>query len=50
MTLKIFSVKSANSLKKSGFDALETSVNEWLGDHPDATIEHTHDLAQPNLG
>jgi hypothetical protein len=25
-------------------------VNEWLADHPDITVEYTHDLVQPNLG
>ena len=50
MRFKIFTVKSGNSLKKAGCGTLEASVNEWLADHPDTTIEHTHDLAQPNLG
>ena len=50
MRLKIFIVKSGNSNKKTGLAHLEANVNEWLADHPDITIEHTHDLAQPNLG
>jgi hypothetical protein len=50
MRLKIFTVKSGNSTKKNGFGHLEANVNKWLFDHPDITIEHTHDLAQPNLG
>lgn len=50
MRLKVFTVKSGNSAKKTAFDKLEASVNEWLVDHPEITIEHTHDLAQPNLG
>jgi len=48
--LKIFAVKSGNSVKKAGFEKLEAIVNEWLVDHPDIAIEHTHDLAQPNIG
>ncbi len=43
-------MKSGNSVKKAGFEKLEANVNDWLVDHPDITIEHTHDLAQPNLG
>ena len=50
MRLKIFTVKSRNSTKKTGFAHLEANVNEWLVDHPEITIEHTHDLAQPNFG
>lgn len=50
MKLKVFTVKSRNSAKKTAFDKLESNVNEWLADHPGITIEHTHDLAQPNLG
>ena len=50
MKLKILTVKSGNSVKKARFDTLEANVNEWLADHPDITIEHTHLLAQPNLG
>ncbi len=50
MRLKVFTVKSGNSVKKAGFEKLEANVNDWLVDHPDITIEHTHDLAQPNLG
>jgi hypothetical protein len=48
--LKIFAVKSGNSVKKAGFETLEVNVNEWLADHPGISIEHTNDLAQPNLG
>jgi hypothetical protein len=43
-------VKLGDSAKKTAFDKLEANVNEWLVDHPDITIEHTHDLTQPNLG
>ncbi len=50
MRLKVFSVKSGNSVKKSGFGTLEAKVNEWLIDHPEVTIEDTHALSQPNLG
>ena len=50
MRLKTFSVKSGNSIKKAGFEALEVNVNGWLDDHPNITIEHTQVLAQPNLG
>lgn len=50
MKLKIFVVKSGNSVKKTNLAQLEADVNEWLVDHPDITIEHTNDIAQPNLG
>ena len=50
MRLKIFAVKSGNSVKKARFEALETNVNEWLADHPDITIDHIHVLTRPNLG
>jgi hypothetical protein len=50
MKLKIFLVKSGNSTKKTGMGELEASVNEWLADHPNIAIEHTHDIGQPNLG
>ena len=48
--MKIFTVKSGNSVKKAGFEKPEANVNEWPVDHSNITIEHTHDLAQPNLG
>jgi hypothetical protein len=48
--MKIFAVKSGNSIKKAAFDVLEANLNEWLDDHPNMTIEHTQALAQPNLG
>ncbi len=47
MKLKIFSVTSGN--RKVKFEALETSVNEWLADHPNIVIENTNDLTQPNV-
>jgi hypothetical protein len=50
MRLKIFVVKSGNSIKKAGLEALEVDVNEWLAVHPDITIENTHTLGGPNLG
>lgn len=50
MKLKIFLVKSRNSIKKAGLEKLEANVNEWLTDHPDITIENTNTLGRPNLG
>ena len=50
MKLKIFLVKSRNSIKKAGLEELEANVNEWLADHSDITIEHTNTLGGPNLG
>ncbi len=47
MKLKIFHVQSTN--KKPEFDALETSVNEWLADHPNVVIDSTSYLTQPNM-
>jgi len=37
MKFKIFHVQSTN--RKPQFDALETSVDEWLANHPDVVIE-----------
>jgi hypothetical protein len=48
--LKIFVVKSGNSIKKAGLEELETNVNVWLAEHPDVAIENTHTLGGPNLG
>ena len=45
--LKIFLVKSGNSIKKAGLADLEADVNEWLVDHPNITIDHTHTLGGP---
>jgi len=50
MKLKIFVVKSGNSVKKTGLAQLEADVNEWLVDHPEIAIEHVSDIGQPNLG
>jgi len=47
MKLKIFHVQSTN--KKPQFDQLETSVNEWLADHPNVVIDSTNFLTQPNM-
>lgn len=48
MKLKLFSEKTGNM--KPRLDSLEESVNEWLAEHPNIVIEHTHELAQPNAG
>ena len=50
MKFKIFLVRSRSSIKKSGMEELEASVNEWLTDHPDITIENAHSLGGPNVG
>ena len=50
MKLKIFLVKSGNSVKKARLADLEADVNEWLVEHPNITIENTHSLGGPNLG
>ena len=50
MKLKIFLVKSGNSVKKAGLAGLEADVNEWLVEHPNITVENTHSLGGPNLG
>jgi hypothetical protein len=49
MKMKTFIVKSGNSKKRTGMAELEANVNEWLADHPNIVIDHTHNLAQPNL-
>ena len=50
MKLKIFLVKSGNSVKKAGLADLDADVNQWLVDHLNITIDHTHTLGGPNLG
>lgn len=50
MKLKIFLVKSGNSVKKAGLADLEADVNEWLVEHPNITVENAHSLGGPNLG
>ena len=50
MKLKIFLIKSGNSVKKAGLGDLEADVNQWLAEHPDITIENSHTLGGPNLG
>ena len=50
MRMKIFAVKSRNSIKKAAFEVLEGNVNEWLEDHPNITVEHTQVLTRPNFG
>lgn len=50
MKLRIFIVKSGNSVKRSGLAELEANVNEWLADQSSIVIEHTNYMGHPNIG
>jgi hypothetical protein len=50
MKVKLFTTSSGWGKPINQFEELESNINGWLSEHPNAVVENAHRMSQPSFG